>query len=377
MSQLATSPDEALLAMPHDVAIIKIEQDTIMAAALAHPKRREDMIAHIKQEFDLFPAIAEKALYSKPIGKAKNPKTGAYDGPQQYATGLSIRAAEMIAEAYGFNRVCNSVRDLDDDTAEIEARYISYQSCRQWTEKKILSKWYKSAGGTMVRHRDDRFYNVVCKAEMSKLIRECILRVSPASLKAAIELMAAKIQSELLTPQTKKNILDWFTSKGVDALTIETHLGRKQDSWTKNDFATLQGIKNAIEDGECTVAEAFGEQKPQTAATPTGGVSGADLTGAASNDMADDQKPFSNDPADQKENLEPPPAENRGELVSPDRLEVLNTTLAQAREAKIDLTDILGGKWARDLTPKEAEEAIAELESKLNPGGGKRKKKTQ
>src|SRR5690606_10815291 len=116
-----------------------------------------------------FPASAERAIYNKPVGKDGS-------GRMQYARGLSIRAAESMRVAMGYNRVSCQLKQLDADTIEITATFIDYRSGTMWSQQGLVSKRYKTKTGGVRSHDDDRFYSLVVPAAQSRLIREVILR---------------------------------------------------------------------------------------------------------------------------------------------------------------------------------------------------------
>lgn len=262
-------------------AIMKLENDNIQSLALAQPRSLAKIKSELMEQLDEFPVLAEEAIYNKPVGKDKD------TGQQKYARNLSIRSAEILAEAYGYNRVrCDIVPaynpdgSIDETRVKIEATFTDYQRGRIWQDSGIVSKFYKSRDGRMVKHDEDRFNNVVCKAEASKRIREAILRCVNAGLKEWYFSECEKRQDDLLTEAMQDKIVGQFSTMGVTLEQIESILGRKKEfGWTKIDRKNLLGIWQAIKDGETTVGEAFGSTKPES--KPTGPVTAEDLTSAA------------------------------------------------------------------------------------------------
>jgi len=157
---------------------------------------------------------------------------------------------------------------VDNDTAKVEASFVDYQTGRVWSKEKVVSKVYKTAKGTMARHPDDRFYGVVCEAEASKLLRECIVRCVPPGLRAELEQCVNEQLDSFLDEKTTEKIVAQFASKGVTVEMIEKHLGKRVSSMTQDDRATMLGLWNAIKDGEATVDEVFGKQAADDKPTP-------------------------------------------------------------------------------------------------------------
>lgn len=300
---------QAVASLPSDLAIMRLENENIMSLAAARPrdhkKIREDLLAQI----DAYPSFARDVIYSKPVGKDQQ-------GRMQYARGLSVRAAEAIAEAYGFCRVRCEVSPLDETTVKVEATFTDYQRGRIWQDAGILSKFYRARGGQMVRHPEDRFYSLVVKAEASRRIREVILRSVPPGLRSELMELAERKIDELLDDSTIQKIVGKFASKAITLEQLETHIGRSlKAGWTKEDRRDLLGLWNAIDSGETTVAEAFGTGQAEAAkAAPPAG--NGNLTGQ--------------DLATARVAAEPPPP-NPEELVTADFVRDLGAKIREAQ----------------------------------------------
>ena len=254
----------AIAAMPSDLAILKLENDTIQSLAAARPRDHHSIKADIIQQLEAYPAFAKAAIYAKPVGK--DPDTNR----QKIARGLSVRGAEAIAEAYGYCRIRTDVTPIDDDHVKVEATFTDYQKGRIWQDAGVLSKWYKAKGGGMVKHADDRFYNVVVKAEVSRRVREVILRSVPPGLRAELQQMAEERIGKLLDDKEVGKIIGYFGAMGVTPEQLEVYIGRSRSAgWTEDDRLNLHGLVNAIKDGETTVAEAFGDTSAKAAAKKT------------------------------------------------------------------------------------------------------------
>lgn len=348
-TDLAVPPVEAIASMPRDMAIMKMENDSIMSLAAARPRDytviKKDLAAQLKE----FPVLATEAIYNKPVGRAEDicqdcgascfpdkrtKKTVANcwkckspnvkPGEMKYAQGLSVRAAETLAECCGFNSIRCDVMPLDETTVKVQASYTDYQRGRTWHDGGIVSKMMKKKDGSMEMINEDRFYNVILKAEKSKYLREVIVRSLPAGLKAWFWEECEKISSDLLDDKTVERIVGQFVGKNVTREMLEQLLGvTLAAGWTKAHRQTLLGVWNAIKDGETTVAEAFGLQTPeqQPKNTPTEGqVSGSDLTGGKATET---ERPHSK--PEPIEEVAVPPAINNGD----DREAFFSTVQAQ------------------------------------------------
>lgn len=247
--------------LPPDLALMRIENDNIQAMAVARPRDLAAVKKDLLGQLATFPALAEQLIYERPVGK--DPETG----EETFARNLSVRAAEMLAEAYGFNRVAAKTTLVDDDHAQVEATFVDYQRGRIWTESRPVSRSYKKRGGGTGFHPTDRFLNVVCQAERSKAIREAILRCVPPGLKQELFEAADKQMAKMLTDDQIKNIVKSFAAKGVSFEQIVAVVGRPPSKgWAVADRLKLAGLWRAIEDGEATVEEVFGSAKQAGAA---------------------------------------------------------------------------------------------------------------
>jgi hypothetical protein len=270
------APVESVAMLPPDLAIVKMENDSFQAVAAAHPRSLVKIKAELEEQLEAFPTLAEDAIYNKPVGKEQGGS-----GQQRYVRGLSVRSAEAIRECYGFNRVRTDVMEVDGGNAvKVEATFSDYQRCTIWQDSGIVSKFYKDRSGRMVKYADDRFYNVVVKAEASRRIREVILRSVNPGLKAWYFELAEKKIDEILDEPAVDKIVGKFSTKGISLEQLEKSLGRtRKAGWTKSDRQDLLGIWNAIESGETTIAEAFSDGNGDNGtAKPTGPVTAESLT---------------------------------------------------------------------------------------------------
>lgn len=290
LTRIEAPPAESLDAMtriPRDLAVLKIENETLMAMATAHPRSHAEILADVKSQLETYKAFAEEAMYAKPVGRMeKCPECGAETNyqkrcpgcnkevPQKIARGLSIRAAEALAHACGANKWRTAVVQLDPDTVRVEAVFIDYQRGRIVEDSAVVSKNFTDRYGRTKRINDDRFHNVIVPARKSIVLRECILRMIPPGLRAELETCVDQQLDQFLDETTVKKIVAQFSQKDVSPAMLENLLGKSLDRLTKEDRKTLLGVWNSIKSGETTVAEAFGE--PTTAPEPTGGPLGVD-----------------------------------------------------------------------------------------------------
>jgi len=294
----------AIAKLPNHLAVLRMENDNIMSLAAAHPRDQELMKAELEGQLRAFPKHAAKMVYAKPVGKEsdicadcgkecwpdKKTKKPAIDcfscgsrniirGAQKYARGLSVRAAEMLAEVYGYNRVRTAIEDISEDKVRVEATFVDFQKGRTWTDDAVVSKFFTRRDKSIERIPDDRFYGVVARAEASKRVREVITRCVSAGLKAWLYDECEKLIDQSLDENTVNKIIQNFANKGVRKEQLEQLIGRTiKDGWLLEDRKNLLGIWSGIESGEMTIQEVFCdleekkdvvEQSAPKPATPT------------------------------------------------------------------------------------------------------------
>lgn len=262
------SATEKAMAERADLLQMRMENETIMSECRARPRSLAKIKKALEDAISTFPELADEAIYEKPVGKDET-------GTQKYARNLSVRAAEVLAEAYGFNRVRTDCTPLGDDKAKVEATFTDFQTCRIWQDSGIVSQFYTTRNKQRIKHQDDRFWGVVVKAEASKRVREVILRAVNPGLKAWFREICERQIESLLNEKTVEKMLAQFATINVTLEDIERLLGRlKSQGWTKDDWRRLNGIWNAIKDGEATIAEIFHQPKQEEANPewPTGRV---------------------------------------------------------------------------------------------------------
>lgn len=270
MNELATQPMESeqlaqLSNMPRDLALVKIENDNMMTMAAGKKRDWKDILCEIQKHLRDYKSFCTTAWYCKPVGRDKN-----NNNIMKYARGPSIRMAEAMAAAAGFNRVRTDVTPIDQDTVRVEATYVDYCSGRVWQDSGVVSKLYKSRDGGTRRHDDDRFYNVVVKAEASKRIRECINRCIPPAVRSELELTVNEELDAYLDDETVKKLIASFASKNVTKEQVEALVGKRLENFNRDDRKTLIGVWNSIEQGETNPEELFAQEQPKPDEKPKG-----------------------------------------------------------------------------------------------------------
>jgi len=308
-------------------ALIKLENQTQMQISLQRPRSEKAILADALQELDLYPSAAAGAIYNKPVGKDDN-------GKQIYAQGLSIRAAESLA-----SRWCNSAYGAEilaeeKDSILIGAVFLDMEKNTRHSVSRRVSKSYRARSGSMVPLVGDRL-DMAVNANISKVLREVILRSLPAGLKTEYINKALEIIGKTSPDAIKKaipKIVAYFKKHEVGKEIIEKFLGKKMEEMNGDDYAELQGIYNAVENGDIKAKEAF-EVEPK------------------SDGLNDKLKNAGAEP--KKEDVPPPPKKEPAKKEMTDLQKKVN---ALPTKVKVKILDALGWSGSVDtFTDEECE----------------------
>lgn len=203
---------------------------------------------------------AESCIYSRPVGKEKDPKSGEW--VVKFAEGASVRMAEIVAASYGNIRVGARIIEQNERWVtcegyahDLESNYAAKSEVKEATIKKDGSPY------------DERMRALIAKATLSKAFRDAVFKVVPKALCKSVIDAAKKVvigDSTTLEDRRKK-AAEWVKSKNIDEARVFGALGVK--GWTEvglEQLGVLTGLRTSIKDGEVTVDDAF----PPIAKTP-------------------------------------------------------------------------------------------------------------
>jgi len=250
----AMSGQEKIIAQGN--TLVKLENNTQMAISVQRPRKEADILSASLKELELYPSMAREALYVKPVGKDDT-------GTMKSVEGLSIRAAESIANrwtnsAYG----CELVSE-DDESALIAGVFLDYENNTRHVVQARVSKFYKKRNGQVVQHTPDRFDTVI-KANQSKVLREVILRSLPAGLKKEYENKVRRILKADSITNIRNSLMERIETLNISVELIETCRGKAIKDMKKEELTEIVGLTNAIRDGEVSINEAFPVKKAGT-----------------------------------------------------------------------------------------------------------------
>lgn len=233
-----------------DAAMLRVSVEI----ARQFPRDEARVLNTLLATLDAYPQFAERALYSIPYRDRDR---------TVHVEGLTIRAAETMATAWGHMRVGVRILSEDDNGWDLEAIAFDMQTNYWELQPARASKWIKLRDGRM-ELLDDRRQIQARGAVASKLKRNCVLSVLPLHLKAAFEKRVreklaggdlTRTADRALTQTAITSFLDTFQ---VTEPMLVAYVGKPRDLWVGNDLADLRALYHALQEQETTVAEAFG-----------------------------------------------------------------------------------------------------------------------
>jgi hypothetical protein len=231
--------------------LVKLENTTQMSIAIQQPRNELTILQSALKELETYPSMAEEAIYSKPVGKDDS-------GKMKHAEGLSIRTAESLANRWKNSAYGGDIVSEDEESATIAAVFLDYENNTRHVVQKRVSKFYKQKGkNSIVQYTPDRF-DIVLAANMSKILREVILRSLPGGLKKEYEHRAKQMLKGDKLQNRRTAIVAKFADLQVGQADIERYKGKAMKEWTHEDITELLGVYNAIRDGELSTQEILG-----------------------------------------------------------------------------------------------------------------------
>lgn len=300
-TELTTTQREmqAIQQMPPNIALLKMENETIMSVARAQPRDPMVIVEQLQKLIDAYPAAADEAIYRKPVGSVneitcgkcgvkyeesrvdshtacpncESTKHASVRKVKKFAENLSIRAAESIRSIYGYTRLAVTEEMLPDGRVKITGVLVDYAAGNVTSDERVVSPFYKSRQGQMVRTPEDRFLNVVVKAEKAKLRRDIILDSIPNIVKAMFRDACEKKLATLVAPEViEQKIVPAFKQYGIGLEHLEKLIGRpKKLGWREEDRLQLRKLLTALNNGETTAEELIDDMVPGQASSANQG----------------------------------------------------------------------------------------------------------
>lgn len=248
----------------------------VQAAMLVAQRFPRDQIAAMDRILMAFtrPTLAETALYEYSRGGSE-------------VTGLSIRAAEAMAQQWG--HIHMGVEELEQRPGESTVRAFAFDAQTGTRDSRVfqVKHWRDTKrGGYKLEDQRDIYELIANVAARRK--RACVLTVIPGDVQEAVKRqveMTLKARVEI-TPELLKSLEAKFAEFGVPVAAIEKRIQRRMEAITPGLVVQLGKIYNSLKDGMSQAVEWFEVDAAAGATGATAGAqskSGADALKAAAN----------------------------------------------------------------------------------------------
>jgi hypothetical protein len=255
------------------LTIMRAENETQQAMAVQRPREIQKLAQAAIEELRAFPAFAKRAYYSIPY--KKRGEDGSYS--TEIVEGLSIKAANALVRHWGNNASGFRVVGADEDRILIQGVFLDYETnMRRTTEQSVNRKFVTKDKKTITL--DIKRLEMAIQAGGSKAVRNAITNSLPAGLLEGyfaeakrIVAKGGRVDTEPITPQdiadVREKIFTAFARLTVEREEVVSYISRHPELETEEAVVGhLQGVLNAIEDGQTTVDDVFsvGQETPIT-----------------------------------------------------------------------------------------------------------------
>ncbi len=260
MPEQSFSGASELLAMGHQ--LMRVENDSMLAIAIKHPRDESRVLQDALKELDLVPEEAAKSFYDIPYRDTSEEG----QGQRTMVSGPSIKAAMTLTRRWGNCTVGARCLSEDEDGWDIEGVFIDLESNFRVARPFRVSKWFRRRSGDVIRLPVNRQL-MAFQAGASKAIRNaCLAGLPPYLVQGYYNKARAIAGGKLDEKATREAIAGAIIAfskvmMGETAVTtghLEQYLKKPVAEWLGEDVAGLRGLFNAIADGQVSPAEAFG-----------------------------------------------------------------------------------------------------------------------
>jgi hypothetical protein len=236
-------------------AITRAEIDMQVSTAKQYPRKISEFIRDATEIATIDEETAESCIYNRPVGSHFDPVTK--KKVQDYADGMSIRMAEIVATTYGNIRVGSMIIEQTDRL--VRARGFCHDLERNVMQFAEVPEVTVTSAG---QPYSERMRIVVAKAALRKAERDATFKVIPRALCRPIERKVRAIiagdGSTATITQRRAKVMTWLMKLGIDINRVYAALGISGESDIGiEELEKLTGIKTTLADKEITVDEAF------------------------------------------------------------------------------------------------------------------------
>jgi hypothetical protein len=265
------------------MSVMRMENETQMQMAAQKPRNEVKALEMVLMEMDVVPKLAETYFYSIPYKKP--------DGGIENVRGLSIKAAMSIAGRWGNSAVGARVIQDEPDRVRVEGVLLDYENNLRVMRELTVSKkqWRKSLNAFVTL--DPTRLQMAIQSGMSKAMRNVILARVPEFIKAAVFNKAVDIASGRLaksvagkkvanTEDRIKAAITKFVKMGATEAGVKGYIDGLAVETQEEVLRDLIGLFNAINDGQTSIADVFGQKdEPAQKEKRDGDVALADVIG--------------------------------------------------------------------------------------------------
>ena len=241
----AATEDNTMGAVASAGEIARVQAQLVYAAS--RPRNEQRAVDRMLNSFQR-QSLAEVSVYQYARGG--------------FITGLSIRAAEAMAIAWG--NMDFGLRELEQKNGESTVEAFAWDletNVRRSITFRV--QHYRETKRGRVKLEDSRDIYEMVANQGSRRVRACILAVIPRDIQEAV---MAQVENTMrasfdITPEYLKKWLAAFEKFGVTKDQIEARIQRRIDTITPAQMTGLVNIYNSLKDGIGTVADFFEVQQ--------------------------------------------------------------------------------------------------------------------
>ena len=245
----AATEDNTMGAVASAGEIARVQAQLVYAAS--RPRNEQRAVDRMLNSFQR-QSLAEVSVYQYARGGSD-------------ITGLSIRAAEAMAMAWG--NMDFGLRELEQKNGESTVEAFAWDletNVRRSITFRV--QHYRDTKRGRVKLEDSRDIYEMVANQGSRRVRACILSVIPRDIQEAV---MAQVENTMrasfdITPEYLKKWLAAFEKFGVTKEQIEARIQRRLDTITPAQMTGLVNIYNSLKDGIGTVADFFEVQQQNT-----------------------------------------------------------------------------------------------------------------
>lgn len=245
-------------------SITRGEVDIQISTAHRYPRSIASFQRRALEMVTLDEETAASCIYSRPVGKEQDPVTKKW--VEKYASGLSVRTAEIVGACYGNLRVGAMV--IEQTERYVKARGFAHdlESNFASTSEVIESTVTKDG-----KPFSERMRVVIAKSCVAKARRDATFQVVPKALCRSLEIEARKVaigDSTTLEGRRDK-VMAWAGKLGIAISRVFAALNVEGEQDIDLDkLEILTGLRTAIRDGDIRIDDAFPKSEPKVLDKP-------------------------------------------------------------------------------------------------------------